>query len=58
VVQCTGPKELGDVYLVLFFVKTDAGWCNWALRNSPTSKPLSDHLKIDPAAPPTSRRVP
>ncbi len=54
VVKCTGPKELGGIYLVLFFVKTDAGWRNWTLRNSPPNKPLSDFLKMYPDAAPAS----
>jgi hypothetical protein len=44
VVKCDGPKELNGVYLALFFVKTDEGWRNWTLCNSPASKPLAQHL--------------
>ena len=43
-VKCTGPKELNGIYLVLFFVKTDDGWRNQSLRNSPPSTPLAQHL--------------
>jgi predicted Ser/Thr protein kinase len=45
VVKCTGPKELRGVYLVLFFVKSNEGWRNWGLGNSPAGTPLVDHLK-------------
>lgn len=48
VVKCTGPKELNGIYLVLFFVKTDEGWRNWTLRNSPPGTPLSEYLKNKP----------
>jgi len=44
VVKCIGPKELNGIYLVLFFLKTDAGWLNYLLRNSPSTIPLSEHL--------------
>ena len=43
-VKCTGPKELNGIYLVLFFVKTDDGWHNRSLRNSPPGTPLTQHL--------------
>jgi HEAT repeat protein len=43
-VKCTGPKELEGKYLVLFFAKTDQGWRNCSLRNSPPSTALSKHL--------------
>ena len=43
-VKCTGPKELNGIYLVLFFVKTDDGWQNHSLRNSPPGTPLTQHL--------------
>jgi len=32
-------------YLVLFFHKTPDGWRNCSLRNSPETKPLSEHLQ-------------
>ena len=45
-VKCTNPKELkGGVYLALFFVKTDSGWKNFSIRNSPPSIPLETHLR-------------
>jgi hypothetical protein len=43
-VKCTGPAELEGKYLVLFFAKTDQGWRNCSLRNSPPSTPLRTHL--------------
>ncbi len=43
-VKCTGPKELEGKYLLLFFAKTDQGWRNCSLRNSPPSIGLSKHL--------------
>jgi hypothetical protein len=43
-VKCTGPKELNGIYLVLFFVKTDDGWRNHSLRNSPPSTSLAQHF--------------
>jgi hypothetical protein len=54
VVKCTGPKELGGTYLVLFFVKTADGWRNWSLRNSPPATPLAEHLKQRPPTDPTN----
>lgn len=51
VVKCTGPDELDGMYLVLFFIKTDEGWRNWNMRNSPPRTPLSEHLKLDADAP-------
>jgi hypothetical protein len=44
VVRCDGPDELRGTYLVLFFAKTTDGWRNWALRNSPPTTPLVEHL--------------
>lgn len=44
-VKCTGPKGLNGVYLALFFVKTDAGWKNFSLQNSPPSISLETHLR-------------
>jgi len=44
-VKCTGPKELKGIYLALFFVKTDKGWKNFCLRNSPPTIPLATHLR-------------
>jgi hypothetical protein len=44
VVKCAGPEQLGGTYLVLFFVKTTDGWKNWALRNSPPTTALAEHL--------------
>lgn len=43
-VKCTGPAELEGKYLVLFFAKTEDGWRNCSLRNSPPSTPLDQHL--------------
>ena len=43
-VKCTGPKELNGIYLVLFFVKTDDGWRNHSLRNSPPGMSLAQHF--------------
>jgi len=43
-VKCTGPKELEGKYLVLFFAKTDKGWRNCSLRNSPPGTALRKHL--------------
>jgi hypothetical protein len=54
VVKCIGPEEFGDGYLVLFFIRTDDGWCNWNMRNSPPHTPLSEHLKLGPDAPPAA----
>jgi tRNA A-37 threonylcarbamoyl transferase component Bud32 len=45
-VKCERPKDIaGDIYLVLFFIKTDAGWKNFSLRNSPSSISLETHLR-------------
>ncbi len=44
-VKCTGPKELKGVYLALFFIKTEGGWKNFCLRNSPPTIPLATHLR-------------
>ena len=44
-VKCTGPKELNGIYLALFFVKTEGGWKNFCLRNSPSTIPLTTHLR-------------
>lgn len=47
-VRCTGPAELDDKCLVLFFVKHADGWRNHSLCNSATSTPLArllDDLK-------------
>lgn len=43
-VKCDGPAELKGVYLVLLFVRTDAGWRNFSLHNSPASESLASHL--------------
>lgn len=43
-VKCTGPAELEGKYLVLFFTKTESGWRNCSLRNSPPTTPLDNHL--------------
>jgi predicted Ser/Thr protein kinase len=41
-VKCTGPKELHESYLVLFFIKTKSGWRNFFLRcGSPADAPLA-----------------
>ena len=50
VVKCTGPKELNGIYLVLFFVKTNDGWRNWTLRNSPPERRLNEFMKEKPPA--------
>jgi hypothetical protein len=44
-VKCDGPKELSGTYLALFFVRTDAGWKNFSLRNSPPSIALETQLR-------------
>jgi len=43
-VKCTGPAELEGKYLVLFFARTEDGWRNCSLRNSPPATPLDKHL--------------
>ncbi|MBA4148133.1 MAG: HEAT repeat domain-containing protein [Verrucomicrobia bacterium] len=43
-VKCTGPKELAGKHLVLFFLKTEEGWRNSLIRNSPPETSLSEHL--------------
>ncbi len=43
-VKCDAPAEFEGKYLVLFFVKTEQGWRNCSLRNSPPGIPLSKHL--------------
>lgn len=43
-VKCTGPAELEGKYLVLFFARTEVGWRNCSLRNSPPTTPLDKHL--------------
>ncbi|MEI7834977.1 MAG: DUF4019 domain-containing protein [Planctomycetota bacterium] len=64
-VKCTGGKELNGAYLVLFFVKTEAGWKNFSLRNSPPSVSLETHLGnaaketgVPPASGPATRPSP
>jgi protein involved in polysaccharide export with SLBB domain len=44
-VKCVGPKELNGTYLALFFVRTEAGWKNFSLRNSPPSVSLETQLR-------------
>ena len=48
VVKCDDPKGTNQIYLVLFFVKTDEGWRNWSLHNAPATKPLKDFLEQKP----------
>jgi hypothetical protein len=43
-VKCSGPEKLAGKYLVLFFVKTENGWRNYSLRNSPPEIPLAQHF--------------
>lgn len=43
-VKCTGPKELEGKYLVLFFVRTEQGWRNALIRNSPPDTSLKTHM--------------
>ncbi len=43
-VKCTGPDKLNGIYLALFFVKTDAGWKNFTVRNAPPSMALESLL--------------
>jgi hypothetical protein len=43
-VKCTGPAELEGKYLVLFFARTEDGWRNCSLRNSPPTTSLDKHL--------------
>jgi serine/threonine protein kinase len=43
-VRCTGPAELDDKCLVLFFVKTRDGWRNHSLRNAAVGTPLAKLL--------------
>lgn len=45
VVKCDDPKATNQIYLVLHFVKTDDGWRNWSLRNSPPHVALGEYLK-------------
>jgi hypothetical protein len=40
-VRCTGPAELDDKCLVLFFVKTADGWRSFSLCNATTATPLA-----------------
>jgi tetratricopeptide (TPR) repeat protein len=44
VVKCVGPEVLKGIYLVLFFERTESGWKNITMKNSPPSKSLQDHL--------------
>jgi serine/threonine protein kinase len=48
VVKCDDPKGTNQIYLALFFVKTDEGWRNWSLHNAPPTKPLEDFLAQKP----------
>lgn len=43
-VRCTGPAELDDKCLVLFFVKSADGWRNLSLCNATTATPLAGIL--------------
>ncbi|MBN8460882.1 MAG: protein kinase [Verrucomicrobia bacterium] len=40
-VRCTGPAELDDKCLVLFFVKSADGWRSFSLCNATTATPLA-----------------
>ena len=48
VVKCTAPDDPNGTCLVLYFVKTDRGWKNWMLRNSPPAIPLERYAKERP----------